>query len=102
MLGTIAALFRDYRPLHFFSALAGLLMLVSLIFLLPVLVEYGQTGLVRRFPTLIVCGFTAMAGVQAFFAGLELETARKKNRQDFEMQLHQAHQRLMELREGER
>ena len=102
VLGTIAALFRDYRPLHFFSALAGLLMLVSLLFLLPVLVEYGQTGLVRRFPTLIVCGFTAMAGVQAFFAGLELETARKKNRQDFEMQLHQAHQRLMELREGER
>ena len=102
VLGTIAALFRDYRPLHFFSALAGLLMLVSLLFLLPVLVEYSQTGLVRRFPTLIVCGFTAMAGVQAFFAGLELETARKKNRQDFEMQLHQAHQRLMELREGER
>lgn len=101
VLRTISGLFRDYRPLQFFSALAAALLLVSLGFFIPVLVEYTQTSLVPRIPTLIVCGFTAIAGVQAFFAGLELESARKKDRQDFELALHRAGDRLKDLMERE-
>lgn len=99
VLNTISSLFRDYRPLQFFSLLAAALLLVSLGFFLPVLVEYTQTALVPRIPTLIVCGFTAIAGVVAFFAGLELESARKKDRQDFELALHRAGDRLKDLME---
>lgn len=99
VLRTIASLFRDYRPMQFFSLLAAVLLLVSLCFFVPVLVEYTQTALVPRIPTLIVCGFTAIAGALAFFAGLELETARKKDRQDFELSLHRASDRCKELME---
>ena len=101
VLRTIGSLFRDYRPLQFFSALAAVLLVVSLGFFIPVLVEYTQTALVPRIPTLIVCGFTAIAGALAFFAGLELESARKKDRQDFELALHRASDRRKDLMERE-
>ena len=49
--------------------------------------KYLRTGLVPNLPTLIVCGFTVIAAIQAFFSGLLLETINQKNRQDFEMEL---------------
>ena len=88
VLRTIGRLFRTYRPGAYFGLWALVLMLISLIFLLPVLVTYGKTGLVPRFPTLIVCGFVAVAAVQSFFAGKILQTIYQKNRQDFEMDLY--------------
>lgn len=99
VLRTISSLFRDYRPMQFFSLVAAVLLGVSAGFFIPVLVEYTQTALVPRIPTLIVCGFTAIAGVLSFFAGLELESARKKDRQDFELALHRVSDRLKDLME---
>ena len=102
VLDTIRSLFRNYRPLQFFTLVALALLAVSVGFFVPVLVEYTQTALVPRMPTLIVCGFTALAGVLAFFAGLELESGRKKDRQDFELALHRASDRLKDLLEREK
>lgn len=45
------------------------------------------TGLVKKLPTLIVCGFTMISAIQAFFAGMVLQNNVQKNRQDFEMRL---------------
>jgi hypothetical protein len=61
--------------------------LISTIFLAPVLGDYFNTGLVERFPTLIVCCFVYIAAIQSFFAGLMLSTMKQKNMQDFEMNL---------------
>ena len=88
VLRTIARLFRTYRPGVYFGLWALVLLLIAFIFLLPVLITYGKTGLVPRFPTLIVCGFVAIAAVQSFFAGQILKTIYQKNRQDFEMDLY--------------
>ena len=85
---TIQRLFRTYRPGIYFSIIAALLMLLSLVFLIPVLIDYSRTGLVERFPTLIVCGFVAIAALQSFFSGQILKTIYQKNRQDFEMDLY--------------
>lgn len=87
VLMTIAKLFRVYKPLAFFGSIALLLMLISVGFFIPVLLEYIQTGLVPRFPTLIACGFMGIAAIQSFFTGLLLESIRHKNKQDFEMDL---------------
>ena len=57
-------------------------------FMIPVIIEYIQTGLVPRFPTLIVCGFAVIAAIQSFFTGQLLKTIYQKNRQDFEMNLY--------------
>ena len=84
----IARLFRTYRPMEYFGLIAAILMLIAVIFVIPVLVAFSQTGQVLRFPTLIVCGFVAIASIQAFFVGLTLQTIYQKNRQDFEMDLY--------------
>ena len=80
-------LYKNYKPLRFFGFLCLLLMLVAFLLLIPVMGDYLQTGLVPRFPTLIVCGFMALAGIQSFFAGMILEVMAAKDRRDFEYRL---------------
>ena len=87
VLKTIAKLFRNYKPFTFFGGVSMILVLLSLVFFIPVFMKYLRTGLVPNLPTLIVCGFTVIAAIQAFFSGLLLETINQKNRQDFEMEL---------------
>ena len=84
VLATILKLFKNYRPLSFFSFIAMLLTLVSLGMFLPVLMIYFHTGLVPNFPTLIVSGFIFLSGLLSFFSGLILSTIVQKHRQDYE------------------
>ena len=84
VLGTIFRLYRDYKPFGFFSFLALFLSVIAAAFFVPVFLEYMKTGLVLKFPTLIVCGFVMMAAIQSFFAGLILSNMALKNRRDFE------------------
>ena len=88
VLGTIGRLYKDYKPLGFFTLLALFLALISLVFFVPVLVDFIHTGLVEKFPTLFVCCFVMLAAVQSFFAGLILSNMAIKNRRDFEIQLN--------------
>ena len=67
VLGTIFRLYRDYKPFGFFSIFALALTVLAVLFFIPVLVEYFSTGLVLKFPTLIVCGFVMLAAIQSFF-----------------------------------
>ena len=97
VLMTIAKLYRNYKPLSYFSTLSVALTTLALAFFAPVLVEYIRTGIVKRFPTLIVCGFVVIAAIISFFAGLVLHTINQKNRQDFEMTLVQIEERRKEL-----
>lgn len=87
VLFTIVRLFREYKPFRFFALLALLLMAVAVGFFIPVLMEWFATGLVAKFPTLIVCGFVGLAAVQAFFAGLILNNISQRDRKDFELDL---------------
>lgn len=88
VIKTIIKLYKNYKPFGFFSILSAILMLLSLGFFIPVFGEYLATGLVLKFPTLIVCGFVALAALISFFSGGILSTINQKNRQDFEMELH--------------
>ena len=90
VLKTIVKLYRVYKPMGFFGMISAFLFLLAALFVIPVLNTYAQTGLVPNFPTLIVCGFTVIAGLQSLFSGLILETIRQKNRQDFEINLIRA------------
>ena len=99
VIKTIIKLYKNYKPFGFFSILAAVLMLLSAGFFIPVLFEYFATGLVFKFPTLIVCGFVALAALISFFSGVILSTINEKNRQDFEMQLHAIQREYNKLRE---
>ncbi|MBO7340511.1 MAG: glycosyl transferase, partial [Lachnospiraceae bacterium] len=83
----ILSLYKNYRPLAFFGFFAAVLALISVIGMIPILIEYLETGLVPRFPTLITCGFIMVAALLSFFGGLQLQTIRQQNKQDFEYRL---------------
>jgi glycosyltransferase involved in cell wall biosynthesis len=85
VLLTIASLFRDYRPFLFFSIITLFLLLIAAVGFIPVMVDYVETGLVPRFPTLIVCGLLTLLAFMFFFCGITLEVLTKKHRQLFEI-----------------
>ena len=85
---TIFNLYRNYKPLKFFGALALILALVALILFLPVFWQYLETSLVPRFPTLIVSGFLMLASLLSLSCGLILDTIAKNNRKNFELYMN--------------
>lgn len=87
VLKMIGRLYRTYNPFGFFGIIAFILATIAVCFFIPVALDYARTGLVAKFPTLIACGFTLIAAIQSFFAGMELQNNVQKNRQDFEMRL---------------
>lgn len=86
---TIIKLYKNYKPFGFFNFISIILALVSTGFFVPVFIEYIKTGVVTRFPTLIVCGFVMLMSILLFISGIILATLRIKDQQDFEYKLQQ-------------
>ncbi|MEZ5945843.1 MAG: glycosyltransferase family 2 protein [Hyphomonas sp.] len=74
ILRIISRLVRDEKPLEFFSALGGLILLAALFLATPVAITYFETGTVPRFPTLIVSIGMVIISMLAFTIGLTLDT----------------------------
>lgn len=87
VLRTIFTLFKEYRPMRFFGWLTVLLAVVGTILVIPVLMDYFDTGLVMRFPTLFVSLFLFLAALQSFFTGLCLDVMVSKDRKQYELRL---------------
>lgn len=96
VLCTIVRLFRTYKPMSFFGLLSIILTVLSIVFAMPVIMDYFETGLVLRFPTLFVCCFVLLTAIISFFSGMILQTITWKNRQDFEMQLNRIYNEFKE------
>ena len=85
VLKTIARLFKEYKPMSFFCILSIIFLIISFSFGISVFIEYFETGLVPRFPTLIFSGFMLIISILMFCCGLVLEVIVKKNHQLFEL-----------------
>ena len=96
VLITIGKLFREYKPFKFFGLISLILALLAVGFFTPVFLEYMETGLVLKFPTLIVCGFSALAAIQAFFSGLILQNIIQRDRKNFEIELNRVYSKFRE------
>lgn len=88
VLKTIATLFEEYKPAFFFNILSIILMVISLFFIVPVFAEYYQTGLVPKFPTLIVGCFILLVAILLCIAGIILQVIVKKHKQLYELYLN--------------
>nr|WP_233487786.1 glycosyltransferase family 2 protein [Aerococcus sp. 1KP-2016] len=86
VLRTIGRLFKNYKPLLFFSLVSLLLLLIAVILFVPIWIDFNQTGTVERFPTLIVAGFIGLTGIILFIAGLILDVITQNERQRFEIE----------------
>ena len=73
--------------MFFFGIISSIFFIISLIFGIPVFIEYFKTGLVPRFPTLIFSLFMLIVSSLMLVCGIILEVVVKKNRQLFEFVL---------------
>jgi glycosyltransferase involved in cell wall biosynthesis len=73
ILATIVRLVRLHRPLTFFSIIAGLIIGAATILFYPVFVTYLNTGLVPRFPTLILSLGLSVIAIIMLACGLILD-----------------------------
>ena len=87
VLWTIARLFKNYRPLFFFSMLGVFFLAASTALAIPVLAEYARTGLVPHFPKFIASGVFLNLAMLFWVTGLMLDTINQKHRQLFELHL---------------
>lgn len=84
----IASLFKNYRPLKFFSLAALVLAVIGLLLGIPVIVEFFETGLVPRLPTaLLATAFMFLCGL-SFATGLVLDNLAKTERKQWELEVY--------------
>lgn len=84
VIKTIINMIRIYKPFFFFGIIGLILSVVSTLFFIPVVEEYMRTGIVLKFPTLIVCMAVYMFALQCVSSGIILQNLKKKERTDFE------------------
>ena len=91
VLKTIATLFKEYKPVLFFNIIAFILLVFGFIIALPAFIGYFQTGLVEKFPSLIVGGFLVLASILSISTGMILGVIAKKHKQLYEMYMHRVY-----------
>lgn len=77
ILFTIVGLVREERPLIFFTGVFVLLAIVSLVFGIPVVIDYFRTGLVPRLPSAVLATALMSLGFLALASGLILDTVTR-------------------------
>ncbi len=89
VIKTIATLFKEYKPGLFFNIISLLVFIIAAILAVPVFIEYMNTGLVPRFPTLIVAGLLVVISLLLTTTSIILQVIVKKNKQIFEILCNQ-------------
>ena len=97
VLKTIAILFKEYKPALFFNLLAAIFLIISGVLQIPVIIEYFQTGLVPRFPTLIVANIFLIIALLLCITGLILQVIVKKHKEDYELLMNLMYDRNEEI-----
>jgi hypothetical protein len=72
-----AMLMKETRPFAFFGILGAISMEMSIGFMIPVLFEYFETGLVLRMPTWVLSMALMMISFMLFTAGLILDSVAR-------------------------
>ena len=97
VLKTIFRMYKDYKPLQFFSTIAAVLFVLGAAFFVPILTKYIRTGTVTKMPSLIVICFVILTAIVCWFSGIILSTLVQQHKQNFELQLTSAADRLKDL-----
>lgn len=92
VLLTIFRLFRDNKPMLFFSAVSIIMLLLALALFIPVLTVYLDTSLVPRMPTVVLCASLVICSIVSFGCGLILECQEKKHAQVLEILMNMSKQ----------
>lgn len=88
VIAMIGTLFKDYRPLKFFSLVALAFCIGGLFAGMPVVTEYLATGLVPRFPTAILAAALMSMAAISLATGFILDAVAKVERKQWELRVY--------------
>ncbi|MGT2865969.1 glycosyltransferase family 2 protein [Streptococcus fryi] len=89
VLRMIFNLFKDYKPLIFFSLVSIVFFLFGLLFGVPVLSEFARTGLISKIPSAVLATGLMILSVLSFVAGVILDTVVRQNRMQYELKVYE-------------
>lgn len=102
VLKTIFRMYKDYKPLQFFSSIAAFLFILGSVFFIPILTKYIEAGIVTRIPSLVVVCFVILTAIICWFSGIILSTLVHQHKQSFEFELNTVSDRFKELCDKEK
>ena len=88
VLKTIAILFKEYKPGAFFNIIALIFFIIGMVIIVPPFADYFRTGLVKKFPSLIVGCFAITISLLNVITGIILGVINKKHKQLYELYLN--------------
>lgn len=88
VISLLFGLFRDIKPLFFFSLVTLVLLIIAGLYFFQILIDFYRTGFVEKVPTLITVGVVAIVAVIIFFTGVVLHVIRKQHDENFEHHLN--------------
>lgn len=91
VVAMVGALFKDYRPLKFFSLVALAFFAAGLVLGIPIVREFISTGLVPRFPTAILAAALMFLCALSLATGFVLDAVAKSDRRRWELAAYQAY-----------
>ena len=81
-------LFKDYKPLLFFSLVTGILLILGLLIGMPVIGEFAKTGMIHKMPSAILATGLMILAALSFVSGFILDTLVRQNRMQYELKVY--------------
>lgn len=88
VLLTIMKMFKDYKPLMFFSVFSLIFFIVGLLVGIPVITEFISTGFVTKVPSAILATGIMIFSVLLLITGFILDTVVTNDKKQYELNLY--------------
>lgn len=90
VIAMVGTLFKDYRPLKFFSLVALVFFIAGAVLGGPVIREFVSTGAVPRLPTAILAAALMFLCALSLATGLILDAVAKSDRRQWELEVYRS------------
>jgi glycosyltransferase involved in cell wall biosynthesis len=92
VLKTVFRIFKDYKPLAFFSFCAVVFLILGLLVGIPVISEYVATGLISKLPSAVLAVGFVMLATTSLTCGFILDTIVRQHKDMYQLMLNKAGQ----------
>lgn len=87
VIKTLIKMFRNHKPLKFFTILFTILFIIGLLVGIPVIVEFYKTGYITKIPSAILATGLITLAVICEQSGLILQTIVEQHKEEYELNL---------------
>lgn len=98
VLLTILKMFKDYKPLLFFSIISFIFFLFGLIFGVPVINEFIRTGFITKVPSSILATGLMVFALLLLITGLILDTVVTNSKKEYELNLYHLYEKETQMK----